>query len=97
MFPYVWKVIDWKFVFQILIGIIIGSPIGLYLLKYLSPHITHLSICLIIILLIAVLPVGVFIGNKFFIKSKKDSYRKIVLYFLITISIIGIFKAISFI
>tara|TARA_B100000780_G_C21072685_1_gene431708 strand:- start:338 stop:1099 length:762 start_codon:yes stop_codon:yes gene_type:complete len=187
MFPYVWKVIDWKFVFQILIGILIGSPIGLYLLKYLSPHITHLSICLIIILfsfllikgfsskkinnnylknlvgiisgtlnglstlgglpvalfllvtsiepavirgslaalffitdfyaftlssfvgivdlttiyrtipLIAVLPVGVFIGNKFFIKSKKDSYRKIVLYFLITISVIGIFKAISFI
>ena len=33
MFPYIWSNIDWKFVFQILIGISIGSPIGLYLLK----------------------------------------------------------------
>ena len=37
MIPYIWNKIDWKFVFQILIGIIIGSPIGLYLLKFLSP------------------------------------------------------------
>ena len=29
MAPYVWNKIDWKFVFKILIGIIIGSPIGL--------------------------------------------------------------------
>ena len=49
MIPYIWNKIDWKFVFQILIGIIIGSPIGLFLLKLLSPDITHLSICLIII------------------------------------------------
>ena len=49
MFPYIWSSIDWKFVFQILIGILIGSPIGLYLLKFLSPDITHLSICGIII------------------------------------------------
>ena len=49
MIPYVWNKIDWKFVFQILLGIIFGSPIGLYLLKYLPPNITHLSICLIII------------------------------------------------
>ena len=49
MIPYIWNKIDWKFVIQILIGIIVGSPIGLYLLKFLSPSITHLSICIIII------------------------------------------------
>ena len=49
MVPYIWNKIDWKFVFKLLTGIIIGSPIGLYLLKYLSPDITHLSVCLIII------------------------------------------------
>ena len=49
MIPYVWGKINWKFVIQLFIGILIGSPIGLYLLKFLSPNITHLSICLIII------------------------------------------------
>ena len=49
MIPYIWNKIDWKFVVQILIGITIGSPIGLYLLKYLSPQITHLIICLVVI------------------------------------------------
>ena len=185
MFPYIWNKIDWKFVFKLLTGIIIGSPIGLYLLKYLSPEITHLSVCLIIIFfsillmkgysnqkinnnyakfftgivsgtlnglttlggmpvallllitsiqpaiirgslaalffltdiyafilsflagivdmtiiyrvipLIIVLPVGVFIGNKFFVKSKEKTYRKVVFYFLIFISIFGIFRIIS--
>ena len=33
MAPYVWKKIDWRFVFTILIGMAIGSPIGLFLLK----------------------------------------------------------------
>ena len=185
MFPYVWKKINWKFVFQLLIGIIIGSPLGLYLLKYLSPTVTHLSICLIIIFfsillmkgftsqkinnsfsktltgfisgtlnglstlgglpvalfllsvsiqpaiirgslaalffltdiyaitlsslsgivnlttiyrvvpLIIILPIGVFFGNKFFVKSKKESYRRIVFYFLIIISIFGFFRALN--
>jgi len=184
MFPYIWNKIDWKFVFQILIGISIGSPIGLYLLKFLSPNITHLSICGIIIFfvilqlrgysnkrinnlptkflaggvsgiinglgtlggmpislflliirvkpivirgslaaiffiadvyvlnlsfyvgiiepivfyrvipLILVLPLGIFIGNKFFVKSKEESYRKFVFYFLIIISVIGIIKVV---
>ena len=49
MAPYVWKKIDWNMVFKILIGMAIGSPFGLFLLKYLSPEITHLSICIIII------------------------------------------------
>lgn len=182
MFPYIWNNIDWKFVFQILIGISIGSPLGLYLLKFLSPNITHLSICVIIIFfvilqlrgysnkkinilpikfltggvsglinglgtlggmpislfllitkvkpivirgslaaiffiadayvlnlsfyvgivepivfyrvipLILVLPLGIFIGNKFFVKSREETYRKFVFYFLIIISIFGITK-----
>jgi len=49
MIPYIWNKIDWNFVFKLLIGIVIGSPIGLYLLKYLSPETTHLYVCLIII------------------------------------------------
>ena len=185
MVPYIWNKIDWRFVFKILLGIIIGSPIGLYLLKYLDPQITHLSVCLLIIFfsillmkgfsnqkinnnygkfftgivsgtlnglttlggmpvalfllitsiqptvirgslaalffltdiyafmlsffagivdmttiyravpLIVILPIGVFIGNKFFVKSKEETYRKVVFYFLIFISILGVFRIIS--
>ena len=185
MIPYIWEYINWKFVLQVLIGISIGSPIGLYLLKFLSPHIVHLSICGIVIFfvilqlqgysnkkinkvpikilagslsgiinglgtlggmpislfllitrvppiiirgslaaiffiadayvlnlsffsgivdskvfyrvlpLILILPIGVYIGNKFFVKSKEETYRKLVFYFLIIISIIGIVKVIS--
>ena len=185
MAPYVWKKIDWNLVFIVLIGIIIGSPIGLFLLKYLSPETTHLYVCIIIIffsillmkgysnknifnyrskiftgiisgtlnglttlggmpvalfllvtsiqpavirgslaalffltdiyafalsflagivdmttiyrsiLLIIILPIGVFIGNKFFVTSKEALYRKVVFYFLIIISIIGIVRIFS--
>jgi hypothetical protein len=185
MIPYIWSKIDWKFVFKILIGIAIGSPIGLYLLKYLSAETTHLSVCIIIIFfsillmkgysnqkldnnyakiitgivsgtlnglttlggmpvalfllitsiqpsiirgslaalffitdiyafilgffagivdettifrslpLIIILPLGVYIGDKFFVKSKEETYRKIVFYFLILISIFGIFRIIT--
>ena len=180
MFRYVWSSIDWKFVIQILIGVSIGGPLGLYLLKFLSSNITHLSICVIIIFfvilqlqgysnkkinnlptkvlvgglsgvinglgtlggmpislfllvtrvspmiirgslaaiffiadayifslssfmgivdstvfyralpLIFILPIGIFIGNKLFIKSKEETYRKSVFYFLIIVSVIGI-------
>ena len=45
--------------------------------------------------LIIVLPIGVYIGDKFFIKSKEETYRKIVLYFLIFISVIGILRIIN--
>ena len=185
MIPYIWNKIDWKFVFKLLTGIIIGSPIGLYLLKHLNPQTTHLSVCLLIIFfsillmkgfssqkinnnygklftgivsgtlnglttlggmpvalfllitsiqpavirgslaalffltdiyafilsffagivdmitiyrvapLIIILPIGVFIGNKFFVKSKEETYRKVVFYFLIIISMLGIFRIIS--
>ena len=185
MIPYIWNKIDWNFVFKLLIGIALGSPIGLYLLKYFSPETTHLSVCLIIIFfsillmrgytnksinndpskiftgiisgalnglttlggmpvalfllvtsiqpaiirgslaalffltdvyafilsffagivdmttiyrtipLIIILPIGVFIGNKFFIKSKEQLYRKVVFYFLIVISVFGILRIIN--
>ena len=185
MIPYVWNKIDWNFVFKLLIGIGIGSPVGLYLLKYLSSETTHLYVCLIIIFfslllmkgytnkninndqskiftgiisgalnglttlggmpvalfllvtsiqpavirgslaalffltdiyafilsfiggivdvttiyrtvpLIIILPLGAFIGNKFFIKSKEQLYRKVVFYFLIVISIFGILRIFS--
>ena len=185
MIPYVWSKIDWKFVIKILIGIAIGSPIGLYLLKYLSADTTHLSVCFVIIFfsillmrgysnqklnnnfakistgfvagtinglsllggmpvalfllvtniqpaiirgslaalffltdtyafilsffagivdmttiyrtipLVIILPLGVYIGDKFFVKAKEATYRKAVLYFLIIVSIIGIFRIIK--
>jgi len=185
MIPYIWSKIDWKFVIRILIGITIGSPIGLYLLKFLSAETIHLSICFIIIFfsfllmrgysnhrlnndyakiftglvsgtlnglttlggmpvalfllvtsiqpavirgslaalffvtdiyafilsffagivdittiyrtlpMIIILPIGVFIGNKFFVKSKEETYKKVVFNFLILISIFGIFRIIS--
>ena len=185
MIPYVWNKIDWNFVIKLLIGIAIGSPVGLYLLKYLSPETTHLYVCLIVIFfsfllmkgytnininnnqskiftgvisgtlnglttlggmpvalfllvtsiqpavirgslaalffltdiyafilsfflgivdmttiyrtlpLIIVLPIGVFIGNKFFVKSREQLYRKVVFYFLIIISIFGIIRILS--
>ena len=185
MIPYIRNKIDWNFVIKILIGIIIGSPIGLFLLKYLPPELTHLLICIIIIFfsillmngysnqkinnnyakistgfiagtingfsllggmpvalfllvtkikpaiirgslaalffltdtyafvlsffggivdmttiyrtlpLIIILPIGVFIGDKFFVKSKEETYRKFVFYFLILISILGLYRIIS--
>jgi hypothetical protein len=42
--------------------------------------------------LILILPIGVFIGDKFFVKSKEELYRKVVFYFLIIISFIGILR-----
>ena len=182
MAPYVWNKIDWNFVFKLLIGITIGSPIGLFLLKYFSAETTHLYVCLIIIFfsillmrgysnkkinntkskiitgiisgtlnglttlggmpvalfllitsihpavirgslaalffltdvyafilgffagivdmttiyrtlpLIIILPIGVYIGDKFFVKSKEALYRKVVFNFLIVISIFGILR-----
>ena len=45
--------------------------------------------------LIIILPIGVYIGDKVFIKSKEETYRKVVFYFLIFISIFGFFRIIS--
>jgi len=187
MVPYIWNKIDWNFVFKLLIGITIGSPIGLYLLKYLSSDITHLTVCILVIFfsfllmkgyenqkidnsyakmftgiisgtlnglttlggmpvalfllvtsiqpavirgslaalffltdiyafvlsslvgivdittiyrtlpLIIILPIGVYIGDKFFVKSKEETYRKVVFNFLIFISVLGIARITSII
>jgi uncharacterized membrane protein YfcA len=48
-----------------------------------------------VIPLILVLPIGIFIGNKFFVKSNEENYRKFVFYFLIFVSIVGIIKVLS--
>ena len=45
--------------------------------------------------LIIILPIGVYIGDKFFVKSKEETYKKVVFYFLISISIFGIFRILS--
>ena len=185
MIPYIRNKIDWNFVMIILIGIIVGSPIGLFFLKFLPAEITHFLICLIIIFfsillmrgysnqninnnfakistgfiagtinglsllggmpvalyllviniqpaiirgslaalffltdtyafilsyfagivdmvtiyrtlpLIILLPIGVYIGDKFFTKAKEKTYRKAVLYFLIVVSFFGIFRIIN--
>ena len=42
--------------------------------------------------LIIILPLGVYIGDRFFVKSKEALYRKVVFYFLIIISIFGILR-----
>jgi uncharacterized membrane protein YfcA len=42
--------------------------------------------------ILIVLPLGVYIGDNFFIKAKEATYRKVVFYFLILISIIGILR-----
>jgi uncharacterized membrane protein YfcA len=185
MVPYILNKIDWNFVLKLILGIIIGSPIGVYLLKYLPPDVTHLSVCVLIIFfsfllmqgylnkkinnnygkfftgiisgilnglttlggmpvalfllvtsiqpaiirgslaalffltdtyafalsffagivdmttiyrtlpLIIILPIGVYMGDKFFVKSKEETYRKVVFYFLIFISIFGFFRVIG--
>jgi uncharacterized membrane protein YfcA len=43
MIPYIWNKIDWNFVFKLLIGIAIGSPIGLFLL---NTYLPKLLICM---------------------------------------------------
>ena len=42
--------------------------------------------------LIIILPIGIKIGDIFFNKSREQTYRKFVLYFLILISFFGIIK-----
>ena len=44
--------------------------------------------------MIFILPVGVYIGNRYFKKSKENEFRKIVLQLLILISFIAILKVV---
>jgi len=46
--------------------------------------------------LLLMLPIGVKIGDIFFNKSKEETYKKFVLYFLIIISVFGIIKIFLF-
>jgi len=184
MIPVIFKNINWNFVFTFLVGISLGSPIGLYILRNSSETLSHFIIALLVsffsflifkgyknpklnkniykfltgiisgiangigtlaglplalylllisaksvsiraslaalfcftdsyaftisaftgmvnqtviyraLPLIIVLPLGVFIGNKFFKKSNEETYKKYVLKFLIIISIFGIAKLI---
>ena len=46
MIPSIWKKINWKFVFYLLVGVSIGTPFGVRLLSVLEPKVTHLIISL---------------------------------------------------
>ena len=44
MIPSIWNKINWRFVFYLLIGVLIGTPFGVRLLSILEPTSTHLII-----------------------------------------------------
>ena len=49
MIPSIWKKINWKFVIYLLLGVLLGTPLGVYLLSILEPQITHLFISLTVL------------------------------------------------
>mgnify|MGYP001302302574 CR=1 FL=1 len=183
MIPSIWKKINWKFVFYLLLGVSIGTPFGVKLLSILKPNIMHLIISVTVLIfaslllrgyvnkklnhnsskffvgtiagtvngfgtlaglpialylliiaaepaviraslaalffftdlyalvlsyfsnildikilyrsvpLIFIIPLGVFLGTKLFNESSRENYKKYVLYFLIIVSIFGLFRA----
>ena len=70
------------------------TDIYAFILSFFS-NIVDITVINRVIPLIIILPIGVFIGNKFFVKSKEETYRKVVFYFLIFISMFGIIRIIS--
>ena len=44
MIPSIWNKINWRFVFYLLLGVLIGTPFGVGLLSILQPTVTHLII-----------------------------------------------------
>tara|TARA_B100000674_G_scaffold477103_1_gene472035 strand:+ start:176 stop:931 length:756 start_codon:yes stop_codon:yes gene_type:complete len=50
MVPSIWKKINWKFVFYLLLGVSLGTPFGVSLLSILKPEITHLIISITVLL-----------------------------------------------
>ena len=50
MIPSIWSKINWKFVFYLLLGVIVGTPFGVRLLSVLEPAITHLFISITVLL-----------------------------------------------
>ncbi len=183
MIPSIWKKINWKFVFYLLLGVSVGTPFGVKLLSILKPNIMHLIISVTVLIfaslllkgyvnkklnhnlskffvgtiagtvngfgtlaglpialylliiaaepaviraslaalffftdlyalvlsyfsnildikilyrsvpLIFIIPLGVFLGTKLFNESSRENYKKYVLYFLIIVSIFGLFRA----
>ena len=183
MIPSIWKKINWKFVFYLLIGVSVGTPFGVKLLSILKPNMMHLIISVTVLIfaslllkgyvnkklnhnlskffvgtiagtvngfgtlaglpialylliiaaepaviraslaalffftdlyalvlsyfnnildikilyrsvpLIFIIPLGVFLGTKLFNESSRENYKKYVLYFLIIVSIFGLFRA----
>ena len=50
MIPSIWNKINWKFVVFLLLGVSIGTPIGVKLLSILEPKIMHLIISLTVMI-----------------------------------------------
>ena len=50
MIPSIWKKINWKFVFYLLLSVI-GTPFGVKLLSILKPNIMHLIISVTVLIL----------------------------------------------
>ena len=50
MIPSVWKKINWRFVLFLLLGVSVGTPIGINLLAYLEPRITHFIISITVLI-----------------------------------------------
>ena len=50
MIPSIWNKINWRFVLFLLIGVIIGTPIGINLLVYLESQITHIIISITVLI-----------------------------------------------
>ena len=50
MIPSIWKKINWKFVFYLLVGVSIGTPFGVHLLSKLEPRVTHLIISITVLI-----------------------------------------------
>ena len=50
MIPSIWKKINWKFVFYLLVGVSIGTPFGVHLLSILEPRVTHLIISITVLI-----------------------------------------------
>ncbi len=50
MIPSIWKRINWKFVFFLMLGVFIGTPFGIHLLSILEPQITHFIISITVLI-----------------------------------------------
>ncbi len=58
MIPSIWHKINWKFVFYLLVGVMLGTPFGVYLLSVLKPKITHFIISATVLIFAGLLLAG---------------------------------------